>query len=198
MFNHDSKHKGEIMKRKFAFRYWATLVLMAGLLVVATIQVEDAFAQDDGEEPPPVIVSEPDEVPPPVIVSELDETLVSEYWQRVDAWVQSSILVWTGAAIAIAATVSAMKSLLLAPLRDNIPGFKQVLWNGFTIYQAITLALVAVLAYLGFETDYINVFKDTPIPYLADANGVIHALVSVAGISGISIFSHEIFDRVVA
>jgi len=170
---------------KFVF----IVLVLIGILLVT---ISPTFAQD--RDPVPDVPDIPD-VPDVPDTGEIESPVLS-YWEEVNSWIQSSILIWIVAATSIAVTVSMVKSFFLAPLRDNVSGLQRFVFGSFTVYKLITLSLVAILAYLGFESDYANIFLNSPIPALVNAPTSVHALVNVAGITGVSIMTHEIYDSV--
>lgn len=160
-----------------------TILLTALLLMLVTLP-SVTFAQDEGTPAaPPVIVDEP-----PVQTPD----------QAASDWFDYAIKTWFAAALAITATLSAFKTAFYAPLRNNVAFLRVQFYDEWSLYQVTLLLAVPILAWLGFEADYVNVFSNTPLPYLADAPHLFHAVLSVAGISAISVAYHEIFSKIVA
>lgn len=158
-------------------------LLMLSLLLLMPIV---ANAQDPAEEPPPP-VEEPEEP------ENTAPTIVENYWSSVESWV----LLWVGtflaAGMTLATSVSTVKTLLLAPLRDNVEFFNLEIYNGITIYQAVVLGLVMVMAGLSYTAD-LNPFKDTPIEWAQNIPAGIQAIITVAIISYLAVADHEFLD----
>jgi len=122
-----------------------------------------------------------------------EPTQETNYWSGVEAWV----LLWVGtflaAGMTLATSVSTVKTILLAPLRDNVEFFNLEIWNGITIYQAVVLGLVIVMAGLGYTAD-LNPFKDAPIEWAQNIPTVFQALITVAIIAYLAVADHEVLD----
>lgn len=120
-------------------------------------------------------------------------TVEENYWTGVESWV----LLWVGtflaAGMTLATSVSTVKTILLAPLRDNVEFFQLEIWNGITIYQAVVLGLVIVMAGLGYTAD-LNPFKDAPIEWAQNINPAIQAIITVAIIAYLAVADHEVLD----
>lgn len=120
-------------------------------------------------------------------------TVEENYWQGVESWIALWVGTLLAAGMAVATSVSTVKTLLLAPLKENTEFFNLEIYNGITVYRAAVLGLVIVMAGLGYTAE-INPFLDAPIEWAQNIPEVAQALITVAIVSYLAVANHEFLD----
>lgn len=182
-------------------------VFMLSFLLAIPLAVN---AQDPTETPDPEATTEPVTVPEDdatvsteggdVTVTGDDSTVVVEnapaavnYWDAVESWVKSSIGILLAASVAIATSVSTIKTILLAPLRDKTTTLDAEVWNGITVYQVAVLGLVIIISALSYAAD-VNPFKNAPVAWVGVLPEWLTAVVTILITAYLSVASHEFLD----
>lgn len=180
------------------------LSLMVALILML-VAVSLAAAQEPTDEPPdPVTLPDNDTTVSSdggdVTVTGDDSTVIVEdapaennYWNAVESWVKSSIGILLAASIAISTSVSTVKTILLAPLRDKTPALDAEIWNGVTLYEIAVLGLVVVISALSYAAD-INPFRDAPIEWVEFIPEWVQAGVTILLTAYLAVASHEFLD----
>lgn len=182
------------------------ILLLALALTLMLMAVSIAAAQDsddptDPEPPSDDPIETPDTVTSgDVTVTGDDSTVVVEnapaavnYWDAVESWVKSSIGILLAASVAIATSVSTVKTILLAPIRDKTELFSVEIWNNFSFYDVAVLGLVVIISGLSYAAD-VNPFKNAPVAWVGVLPEWLTAVVTILITAYLSVASHEFLD----
>lgn len=112
------------------------------------------------------------------------------YFDMVEAWVKSSLLILIMAAVAVSESVSGVKTAFLAPARDRYPFMQLEIVKGVTIYQVAVVGLVFIGGIVTYQLQ-LNPFENSPIEQTDNLPELAQAFVSVIIVTYLASISHE-------
>lgn len=168
-----------------------TRVLALGFLVIVILLALASVAVAANDPPAGGLVIIQQEDPP--IVTLPDEP----FYNQVESWAIAALLAAGLMAVQVTASISILKSLFLAPLRDNAGElFNFEIYNGFTVYKVLVLLLTAAGSYfvVAGQMDF-NPWRDAPFEGLANLASTWQNLMSALLVTFFAVTGHEGLDN---
>lgn len=169
-------------------------VLFVGLLLIIILLALASVAVAANDPPAGGLVVWQDGSDPPVV--QLPD---EPFYNQVEDWAIAALLAAGLMAVQVTVSISILKSIFLAPLRDNDTTgdfFDLEVWNDFTVYKIVILVITAAGAYfvVAGQMDF-NPWQDAPFQGLANLSTFWQNLMSTALVTFFAVTGHEGLDN---